>query len=579
MRGDQDHPFSHGYTCAKGRALPQMHHHPDRIERPLMRVDDELATDDLGRRASTTSRRGCAPIIDAHGPEAIGVFFGSGVGMDAAGYRMAEALHAAHRHAGAVQPAHHRRHRQGARVRPRGRLPGAQPHVDYDHATLVIYVGSNPVVSHGHTVGDARSGHRDPRALPSPRRGVGRRSAPHRDRAARHATISRRDPGPTTRCSPCLVRELLRDGADRDVLDAPHGRRRRARRRRSRRSRSSTRPGSPTSPRPTSTRCSPRCAAPAVWPIDTGTGRHHVGQCQRDAVARVGADDRDRFDEPPRRRMVPSRVRQPARGVRASRSRRPSGSFGPGPREPPGDAVVPRRVAVRRARRRDPRRQHPRGAQPRRPPRHRVPRRQRPRAGAARSLDVFATIEIIANDTTALSTHVLPTKDQLERADVTLWDFLSPRVAAQHTPAVVDPVGDRRSTWWVLAELGRRLGHELADTASGDDATDDAMLARIAARASVHLRRARRRTVGSRRRTNCRRRGSTTHVERLGGWRLAPAAARRPARRRSRSSPRRSCSCRAGRCRHLNSQFDYLGEPVEVIVHPDDAAARRHRRR
>ena len=33
---------------------------------------------------------------------------------------------------------------------------------------------------------------------------------------------------------------------------------------------------------------------------------------------------------------------------------------------------------------------------------------------ALRSLDVFATIEIIANDTTALSTHVLPTKDQLE---------------------------------------------------------------------------------------------------------------------------------------------------------------------
>ena len=92
---------------------------------------------------------------------------------------------------------------------------------------------------------------------------------------------------------------------------------------------------------------------------------------------------------------------------------------------------------------------------------------------ALRDLDVFATIEIIANYTTAISTHVLPTKDQLERADVTLWDFLSPRVAAQHTPAVVEPVGDRRSTWWVLAELGRRLGYDLATT-TGDDATDEA---------------------------------------------------------------------------------------------------------
>ena len=109
---------------------------------------------------------------------------------------------------------------------------------------------------------------------------------------------------------------------------------------------------------------------------------------------------------------------------------------------------------------------------------------------------MLATIEIIANDTTALSTHVLPTKDQLERADVTLWDFLSPRIAAQHTRPVVDPVGDRRSTWWVLAELARRLGHDLA-VPTGDDATDDAVLARIGA-GGLPLRRPRRRPAGPR---------------------------------------------------------------------------------
>jgi len=38
VRGDHDHPLSHGYTCAKGRALPQLHHHPQRIERPRLRV-------------------------------------------------------------------------------------------------------------------------------------------------------------------------------------------------------------------------------------------------------------------------------------------------------------------------------------------------------------------------------------------------------------------------------------------------------------------------------------------------------------------------------------------------------------
>jgi hypothetical protein len=34
-------------------------------------------------------------VIDEHGPRAVGLFSGSGAGMDAAGYRTAEALYAA----------------------------------------------------------------------------------------------------------------------------------------------------------------------------------------------------------------------------------------------------------------------------------------------------------------------------------------------------------------------------------------------------------------------------------------------------------------------------------------------------
>jgi anaerobic selenocysteine-containing dehydrogenase len=94
VRGDREHPFTRGYTCPKGRSLPRMHHHPDRLERPLVRVGDHLAPsswdaclDDLADRLRV--------VLERHGPQAIGVFFGSGLGMDAAGYRMAEALHAA----------------------------------------------------------------------------------------------------------------------------------------------------------------------------------------------------------------------------------------------------------------------------------------------------------------------------------------------------------------------------------------------------------------------------------------------------------------------------------------------------
>src|SRR3954470_745855 len=94
VRGDRDHPMSAGYTCAKGRALPEMHHDPNRLERPMIRVGGSLeptsweaCLDDLGSRLRD--------IVDRHGPASVGIFFGSGLGMDAAGYRMAEALHAA----------------------------------------------------------------------------------------------------------------------------------------------------------------------------------------------------------------------------------------------------------------------------------------------------------------------------------------------------------------------------------------------------------------------------------------------------------------------------------------------------
>src|SRR5262249_36574122 len=90
-------------------------------------------------------------VIDQHGPEAIGVFFGSGVGMDAAGYRMAEALHAAIGPPARCRPLPIDGPAKAPRSAPVGGSPGPNPHVDYEGAKLVVYVGVNPVVSHGHT--------------------------------------------------------------------------------------------------------------------------------------------------------------------------------------------------------------------------------------------------------------------------------------------------------------------------------------------------------------------------------------------------------------------------------------------
>jgi anaerobic selenocysteine-containing dehydrogenase len=560
VRGDQDHPLSHGYTCAKGRALPQMHHHPDRLEQPSIRVDGELRAttwddclDDLGARVRD--------IIAEHGPAAVGIFFGSGNGMDAAGYRMAQVLHAAIGTPAKFSPL---TIDGTAKVLISDLVGGAvalSGRPDHEHAELVLVIGSNPVVSHGHSV-----------AIPDPvsalRELAGRAELwvidPRRTESARLAThhLAPR-PGTDYAVLAFLVRGLLHEGADPVVVaERAQG---------------------------------VDALAVAVAPFD----RDHVAR-----VTDVDPADLDRLLASVRR--VGRVAIDTGTGVTMAKSANvtqwlawavmiltdsmnrpggfwfhpgfghqleafelpvssPDGSFGPGPASRPDTHAFlgewPCAVLADEIRAGNIRAVLNFGG-------HLLT--AFPEADvlepALRDLEVLATTEIIANDTTAVSTHVLPTKDQLERADVTLWDFLSPRVAAQHTPAVVDAVGDRRSSWWVIAELGRRLGHQLAP----DDANDDTMLARIGTRARCSF-------------DALAAAGwievdhevpapwVDAHVERLGGWRLAPQLlvdqlAGLPEPGALVLVPRRQV-------RHLNSQFAYLDEPPTVMVHPADAAA------
>ena len=557
VHGDRDHPFSQGYTCPKGRALPQIHHHPDRLEQPMVRVDGGLRAttwdaclDDLCERLRAT--------IAEHGPASVGINFGTGVGMDAAGYRIAQGLHAAIGTPAKFSPLTIDGTAKVLIAELMGGTQAMTARPDYDNATFAMFIGSNPVVSHGHTVG-----------LPNPRgaiRDLARRAEvwildPRRTetaRMARHHLAPR--PGTDYAVLAYLVREVLRVGAD---------------------------PGVPTQDRD-------RLAA-AVEPftLDRSAGIADVPAEQLTRLlASIRRSGRIAVDTGTGVTMSPNaNVTQwlcSALLILTGSMNRPGGmwfhpgfayqletftlpvapqdgSFGPGPQSRPETqsflrewpcAVLPDEIDAGNI---------------------------RaflnlggnlvtgfPDAGtlvpALKKLDVLMTTEILPNETTALSTHVLPTKGQLERPDITMWDFLSPRISAQHTPAVVSPVGERRSMWWVLAEIGRRLGHELADTG----ATDDAMLAHI----------------GSGMRGGYDRLTSTgwaeaplevparwvdDHIDRVGGWRLAPRllldqldAVRTPAPLVL--VPRRQLG-------RLNSQLDFLGEAPEVVVHPADAAA------
>ncbi len=563
VRGDREHPFSQGYTCPKGRALPQMHHHADRLEHPLRRVGDRLepttwaaCLDDLATRLGA--------VVEHHGPEAIGVFFGSGVGMDAAGYRTAEALYAAIGTRARFSPLTIDGTAKVLVSHQVGGFPGLNPHVDTEAARLVLFVGVNPVVSHGHTS-----------ALPDP---VTRLRAlrahadvwvidPRRSETARLATrhLATR-PGTDYAVLACLVRELLADGANHDVVErrttgcddlanavAPYTLERAAE--------IADVPESELAEFLDAARRAGRLG------VVTGTGvtmsaAANVTQWLAwvlmiitDSMNRPGgvwfhpgfAHQLECFDLP----ILP-----------------PDALFGPGPRTRPSArsflgewpcATLADEIRAGNIRAVLNLGGHLVTAFP--DTNTLIP--------ALRSLDVLATIEIIANDTTALSTHVLPTKDQLERADVTLWDFLMPRVAGQHTPPVVDAVGDRRSTWWVLAELGRRLGLDLAMT-DGEGVDDDAMLSRIAAGArctfdelvAAHWVEEPYELPAQ---------WLERHLDRLGGWRLAPPIL--VDQLASLVAPGPLVLVPRRQARHLNSQLDFLGEVAEVVVHPDDAAA------
>jgi anaerobic selenocysteine-containing dehydrogenase len=559
VRGDRDHPLSHGYTCPKGRALPQLHHHPDRIERPMMRIEGELrpvtweqCLDDLGGRL----RR----IIDEHGPRAVGIYFGSGLGMDAAGYRMMEALFRAIGTPAKFSPLTIDGTAKTLVSHLVGGFPGFTPHVDYDRARLVMYIGVNPVVSHGHNIAlsDPVSAIRavrrhaevwvlDPRLTETARL------------ASRHLA-----PRPATDYAVLafLIRALLADGSDTDMLD--------------RRAIGKDELARAVEPFTVAHAASVsgvaeadlqdllsavRRAGPVA--IHTGTGVTMTGVHGNVAawlswalMIVTGAMNRpggvwfhpgfnlqfDSFDLP----VMP-----------------PEAIFGPGPPSRPdtqaflgewpcaalGDEIRAGNI------------------------------RAFLNLGGSiltsfpdvnvlephlRSLEVLATTEIVANPTTAISTHLLPTKGQLERADVTLWDSLVPRVSAQYTDAVVHPVGDRRSAWWVLAELGRRLGHHLAEP----DATDEEMLARTMAAARC--------TFGEvassgfvETPVQIPAQWVEDYLERSGGWRLAPQLlVDQMARLEPPASlvlvPRRQA-------RKLNGALDILGEIPEVILNPDDA--------
>ena len=565
IRGDRDNPMTFGYTCVKGRALPDMHHHPNRLERPMLRENGTLreaswpeTLDDLGTRLGR--------VLDEHGPSAVAVFFGSGLGMDAAGYRTAERLYGALGTPARMSPLTIDGTAKVLAAVMVGGFPGLSPRPDYDNVKLLLYFGVNPVVSHGHAL-----------AMPSPTttlRGLRGRAEiwvvdPRRTETAALAD-GHLAPRPNTDYAilAFLIRELLPSadpgflahrtiGAD-DLRSAVEP---------FTAARAAEVAGVPVEELKDLLAAVRRAGRLAV---DVGTG---ITMSQDANVATWLAwalmAITDSMNRPGgvwfhpgffmRLDSMEIPVLPPEVFFAAGPPSRPDlpGFLGEWPCAALASeidagnirAVLNLGGGLLTA----------------------FPDAQVLRPALAK-LDVLATLEIMHNEVTALSTHVLPTKDQLERADINLWDFLSPRVVAQYSPAVVQPIGERRSSWWVLAELGRRLGYDFAERLPADDSpvSDESLLSKQVSRGRCSWEELRDNEYVERP-LEFPASWVENFLDRSGGWRLAPTQLVEQLATLT-DPPSLSLVPRRQKL-HVNSQLTFLGDRPEVLLHPDDAAA------
>ncbi len=568
VRGDPEHPLSRGYTCSKGRALGDAQHDPARLDGPLLRRGAELVPVGWEECLGDLAGR-LRAISEESGPDAIGFYLATASTFDPAGRRIVEQL---------IRLLNTKSRYTSTTVdtpcKPlvselMSGFPGLVPALDFERATLVLLFGTNPVVSHGHL-----------NAFPDPvtrlrelaRRGEVVVCDPRRTETARLATRHLAlVPGTDYALVAYLVRELLREGADRTYLDA-HA-------------------------------TGVEALAAAVEPFDlfratsltglaaeeleellatvrrhgrvaaqTGTGvsmsaAANVTEWLVWALHVVTAS----YDRPGGMWFHPGFLKCLDRRDFAASDATP----GPGPRSRP---ELPRRWG-----------EYPCAALA-----------DEIEAGNLRALvvvggnpltslpevgrlpELFGRLEVLAvadvrrSDTVEYATHALACAGQLERADVPHYiDQFQAAVASQYTPAVVSLGADRRPLWWCFAELARHLGFgALPDVGDPDACRDDDLLARIAGRGRVgfdELRAAPSAVVAQD--------AVFGWVEERvlpdGRWRLAPAEL--VAQLATLEPPAPLVLTPRRQPRHLNSQLRdplatrRLDEP-DVLLHPADAA-------
>lgn len=516
VRGDEDHPITRGYTCPKGRNLAADHAREDRLEVPLMRVGDQLEAtnwdsllDDLAARLRT--------ILDESGPRAIGLFTGGGGYLDCSGHMSSMAF------AQVLQTPSNYSDMTIDNV-PKvlipelmAGIPGLMSRADTARCNMMIFMGTNPVISHGHTW-----------TLNSPTaalRDITGRGAevwvidPRRTETAQRSTryLASR-PGMDYVVLGFLIRELLEDGADRAFIEQHTQGVQQLREAVTRftAARASALSGISEEELGELLAAVRRNGQVSV---DTGTGVTMsragnmtqwlswalmliTGSLDREGGAWIhpGAISRmDKMDIP----AAPE-----------------SGWGQPGPDSRPdlpsvaGNypcAAIPDEIAAGNLRAMV---VFGGNIEPCLPETGRT-------YDALKQLEVLATFDVRPTRTTDISTHVMPGKHQLERSDLTyVTESYFQLLSTQYTPPMVPVVGDRKGVWWVIGQLGKRMGIDFFPGLDVDTADDETVVDYITGRSPMTF-------EGLRENRMVNREPVIGWMEdyvdaKIGGWRLAP---------------------------------------------------------
>lgn len=146
VRGDPDDPVYGGYTCLKGRELPDSHNAPHRLTHSLVRGADGAFAETPMTEALAHVGDKLKAIIAAHGPHAVAIFMGSGGYQNSAAwagsYSLAQAIGTRNFYTSVTldQPA------KVFTTQRYGKWMGGTN--SFDEADVAFLIGNNPMVSH-----------------------------------------------------------------------------------------------------------------------------------------------------------------------------------------------------------------------------------------------------------------------------------------------------------------------------------------------------------------------------------------------------------------------------------------------